>query len=395
MWYHRSVSAIGFLRGARRLPAAALWAACLVLAALTFWGCGQGPGDDGGSRHRLPVDPGSIPGGYGAGVNPTGDPIGGGEGYSRIVAPDSADYVVSTTAGLLAALSRASSGDVVYVEDGARINLTGREDIAVGRGVTLASGRGRGGSEGALLYADDTSASRFPSLIEIGQGGRVTGLRVRGPNGTTSRAFPLYTGLVAAGDDVEVDNCEIFNWPQAGAGVGSRHYAHFHHNHIHHCQADGFGYGVIVAGGTALIEANYFDYYRHAIAGARGYPASSYEARYNICGPNATNTAFDMHGGNDGPSWGFDEGPDAGVPAGGTVLIHHNTFQATGGNRISVGIRGVPVDTCQVYGNWTYWDEQYSEEVFKQYLEGLGLQPYVRMQVHDNWYGTGGPPAAE
>ena len=222
----------------------------------------------------------------------------------------------------------------------------------------------------------------------------MTGLRVRGPNETTTRTFPLYAGLVAAGDDVEVDNCEIYNWPEAGAGVGDQHYAHFHHNYIHHCQADGFGYGICVAGGTALIEANYFDYYRHAIAGTRGYPASSYEARYNIAGPHATNSVFDMHGGNDDPSGGFEDGPDADVPAGGTILIHHNTFQATGGSRISVGIRGVPAGTCQVYGNWTYWDSQHASDVFKQTVDNLGLEPYVRMSVYDNWFGAETPPAA-
>lgn len=369
---------------------------CLAAAGIMVAGCGghEPAGGSGGPSRTLPIDPGGIPGGYGAGVNPTGDPIGGGEGYSRMVTSASADRVVRTGAELLSALSGASSGDVVYVEDGAEIDLTGRTDIAVPAGVTLASGRGQGGSAGALLYADDTPASGFPSFVEIRSGGRVTGLRVRGPNGTTSRTYPLYAGLVAVGDDVEVDNCEVFNWPQSGVGVGDYHYGHFHHNYIHHCQAAGFGYGVCVSGGTALIEANYFDYYRHAIAGARGYPVSSYEARYNVAGPNATNTAFDMHGGNDDPSWGFDDGPDADVPAGGTIIIHHNTFQATGGNRISVGIRGVPTGACQVYANWTYWESQYSSDTFKQYVNNLGLKAYVNMSVRDNWYGEQAPPSA-
>ncbi len=392
--YHGNVSPTSLSHRAKWTVLAAAITLCVLVAVLAVAGCSGGPGDGGGTGRALPIDPDSIPGGYGAGVNPTGDPIGGGEGYSRMVTSGMADYVVSTGSGLLDALSRARSGDVVYVEDSAQIDLTGKKDIAVRAGVTLASGRGRSGSTGALLFANDTTASGFPNLIEIGSGARVTGLRVRGPNGGTSRTFPLYSGLVAVGDEVEVDNCEIFNWPQSGAGVGDHHYGHFHHNYIHHCQADGFGYGVVVSGGTALIEANYFDYYRHAIAGARGYPVSSYEARYNLCGANATNTAFDMHGGNDNPSWGFDEGPDADVPAGGTILIHHNTFQATGGNRISVGIRGVPTETCQVYENWTYWESRYSADVFKQYVQNLDLDAYVRMSVYDNWFGPETPPAA-
>ena len=364
-------------------------AVCLVVVVVAFAvrDQPQGPGDSDGTGRTLPIDPDSIPSGYGAGVNPTGNTIGGGAGYSHIVSRSSAQYVVSTRIALLDALSDASSGDIVYVEDSAQIDMTGLREISVPVGVTLASGRGWGGSEGALLYANDTSSSGFPSLVEIRSGGRVTGLRLQGPNGTTTRAYPLYSGLVAVGDDVEVDNCEIYNWPQSGIAVTEGHYGHFHHNHIHNCQADGFGYGVCVAGGTALIEANYFDYYRHAIAGTRGYPVSSYEARYNIAGPHATNTVFDMHGGNDNPSWGFDEGPDADVPAGGTILIHHNTFEATGGNSISVGIRGVPTNTCEVYQNWTYWDSRYSTDAFKQYLQNLDLDPYVNMSVYDNWYG--------
>lgn len=365
----------------------------LVAATLAAAGCGHSGPDSGGPARTLPIDPGSIPGGYGAGVNPTGDPIGGGAGYSRMVTSASADHIVRNAADLLKALSGASRGETVYVDDSAQIDLTGKTDIAIPAGVTLASGRGQGGSAGGLLFANDTTSSGFVTLIEIGSGGRVTGLRVQGPNATTSRLYPMYAGLVAAGDDVEVDNCEIYNWPQSGASVGDRHYGHFHHNYIHHCQADGFGYGICVSGGTALIEANYFDYYRHAIAGARGNPVSSYEARYNLAGPNATNTAFDMHGGNDDPSWGFNQGPDADVPAGGTILIHHNTFQAVGGNNISVGIRGVPAETCLVYENWTYWDQEHSADTFKQYVQNLGLKPYVKMSVYDNWYGANTPPA--
>jgi hypothetical protein len=139
-----------------------------------------------------------------------------------------------------------------------------------------------------------------------------------------------------------------------------------------------------------VVEANLFDYNRHSIMGTRDYPVSSYEARYNIVGPNATNTMLDMHGGNDSPSWGFADGPDASVPAGGTVLIHHNTFKSS--TQAAVGIRGVPSDACRVYNNWTYWPSSKSTATFIQRLENLGLKPYVKMSVYDNWYGTASPP---
>jgi hypothetical protein len=138
------------------------------------------------------------------------------------------------------------------------------------------------------------------------------------------------------------------------------------------------------------VEANLFDYNRHSIMGTRDYPVSSYDAYYNIIGSNASNTMFDMHGGNDSPSWGFSDGPDASVPAGGTILIHHNTFKSAA--QTNVGIRGIPATTCKVYNNWTYWPSAKSSTAFIQRLENLGLKPYVKMSVYDNWYGTTAPP---
>ena len=46
--------------------------------------------------------------------------------------------------------------------------------------------------------------------------------------------------------------------------------------------------------GAALIEANLFDYTRHAITGT-GRPGEGYEAAYNIHLGNTTNNIFDVH----------------------------------------------------------------------------------------------------
>ena len=74
--------------------------------------------------------------------------------------------------------------------------------------------------------------------------------------------------------------------------------AYIHHNNIHHCQRSGLGYGVALDEADAIIEANLFDWCRHAIAGT-GSPGTSYEARYNIHLENASSHCFDMHGGGD------------------------------------------------------------------------------------------------
>lgn len=134
---------------------------------------------------------------------------------------------------------------------------------------------------------------------------------------------------------------------------------YFHHNHIHHCQMNGLGYGIGVNdGAVCLIEANYLEYCRHAIAGD-GNVGTGYEARYNIFGPNfIANYAFqvDMHG-KPNPS-----GP--GTIAGDTIRIHHNTFMATGHPAADqmgplginpIRIRGVPRVGAYVDHNWFYY----------------------------------------
>jgi len=324
---------------------------------------------------------------YGADANPTGNPIGGGTGYSDIIDSSAAKYTVSTKSQLLSALSSATSGQIIYVADSAQIDLTGSNRIAVPAGVILASGRGRSSSSGGLIFTNDTTLTYQYPLFKLSDGVRVTGLRMRGPSGevgTYSQEY-LYSGLAVSSDaDAEVDNCEIYNWPLAGVGVGDGAYGYFHHNYIHNCRRAGFGYGVAVCGGSALVEANLFNYNRHSVMAARGYPVSNYEARYNIF-ETGCNTAqsCDVHGGNDVY--------DASVPAGGTILIHHNTFKAIWN---ALNVRGIPSNQVSVYKNWALHDpdDWGPYEVFMQSLDNLGYTPYVRMTVYDNWYGTTPPP---
>jgi hypothetical protein len=343
-----------------------------------------------GAYSFVQTSPAQAAAAYGAGANTTGNPIGGGVGYSKTIAQSAAKYVVDTKSELLSALSSATSGQIIYVADSAQINLTGSDRISVRAGVILASGRGINGSSGGLIYTSDTTLTYQYPLFRLSDGARVTGLRLRGPSGevgTTSQKY-LYSGVAAvSGADVEVDNCEIYNWPLAGVGAGEDSYVYVHHNYIHNCRRAGYGYGVAVCGGSALVEANLFNYNRHSVMAARGYPVSNYEARYNIF-ETGCNTAqsCDVHGGNDVY--------DASVPAGGTILIHHNTFKAIWN---ALNVRGIPANQVSVYKNWALHDPHdwspYS--VFMQSLGNLpGHTPYERMEVYDNWYGTTAPPLA-
>jgi hypothetical protein len=289
--------------------------------------------------------------GFGAEVNPTGDAIGGGKGYRRLVTES--DYQVKTLEELLTALKKAKAGQVVYIDDKAEINVTGEQKIVIPGGVTVASRRGRGGSEGALLYSDELATS--PLFLAGGEKVRVTGLRLRGPDQKrrTEQMRKLYKegryysipnsdGIISSYPGLEVDNCELWGWSHAGVFLkrGALK-AHIHHNNIHHNQRSGLGYGVCLDQADALIEANLFDWCRHHIAGT-GRPGTSYEARYNLVLENANGHSFDMHGGRDRK-----DGTDI---AGDSINIHHNTFRA-----ISVRafvIRGRPQQSAQIHRNW-------------------------------------------
>jgi len=288
---------------------------------------------------------------FGAEANPTKDPIGGGKGYRRIITRG--NYQVDSLAELLSALKKAKSGQVVYVNDQAEIDLTGHKEIVIPAGVTVASGRGRENSPGALLYSTDLATS--PLFIAGGEKVRITGLRLRGPDQQRRTqqmqelhrqgryySIPNSDGIICSYPSLEVDNCELWGWSHAAVflkrGCSG---AHIHHNYIHHNQRSGLGYGVCLDRSCALIEGNLFDWCRHHIAGT-GRPGTSYEARYNLVLENASGHSFDMHGGADRK-----DGTDI---AGDWIKIHHNTFRATGVRAIV--IRGKPRQKADIHHNW-------------------------------------------
>ncbi|MDD3927196.1 MAG: LamG domain-containing protein, partial [bacterium] len=277
--------------------------------------------------------------------NPTGSPVGGGAGYQNMVSANQADYTVASESELLNALASAISGQVIYVDDAAQVDMSGESSLIIPAGVTLAGGRGQniGGaiSQGGLIYTSQYNT--YPLFLAGGTGVRVTGLRLRGPyseRGTVeiSRAIDTsYNGL-------EVDNCELWAWSHVAIylihGTDAADKPYIHHNYIHHCQRDGYGYGVVVSHAYATIEANLFDWCRHAIAGS-GYADSGYEARYNLVLENANSHSFDMHG-------RYEVGEPDDV-AGDWIWIHHNIFRAT--HQRAIAIRGVPASWAKIEHN--------------------------------------------
>jgi hypothetical protein len=271
------------------------------------------------------------------------------------------DYTATTAAELAAALANATSGQVVFVPGTAHINLDGMH-VSIPAGVTLASDRGHSGSAGGRVYwtAHTGPSSNNYMIVANGNQVRVTGLRLEGDYGGTSRlsdiGYQEHSGMDGSIYSIEVDNCEIFNWPVYG--VVSRWEesygtplttnstvtnAYVHHNYIHDIQSDGYGYGVGVRGGHVTVEANIFDWNRHCIAAA-GYPDESYEVRYNIHFGHSSywNVGVyyhlvDVHAYPHHPG---DSYQSADQRIGDYYYIHHNTFQNL--PQYAVGIRAVP-----------------------------------------------------
>ena len=273
---------------------------------------------------------------FGCEANPTGDPIGGGEGYSDI--RTSGDFTVTTKEELLAALKEAQPGQVIFVPDGVEIELTGTMSIQIPGGVTLAGTRGLNGSPGARIFTQQRSGTQF---LTAGDEVRITGLRFEGPFGGTERTAQNATFFNVRHFRPEIDNCEIYNWNIQGvySSLGASQ-VQVHHNYIHHCQRSGYGYGVVVYSSDVYIIANKFDYCRHHVA-AGGRPGCSYEAAWNLIMPNCTSSCLDMHGGRD-------RGDNTDV-AGDWMDIHHNTFQ---GPQRAIGIRGRPSQGAEIHHNW-------------------------------------------
>ncbi|MFA7175137.1 MAG: hypothetical protein WC340_17320, partial [Kiritimatiellia bacterium] len=102
------------------------------------------------------------------------------------------------------ALSKARLGEVIYILPHAEIDLTGMTNITIPGGIVIAGNRGQNGSPGPLLYSNQLNT--LPLFQVMGEGTRVTGIRLRGPD----PAAPDSIGINLLASRTEVDNCEIY-----------------------------------------------------------------------------------------------------------------------------------------------------------------------------------------
>jgi len=265
----------------------------------------------------------------------------------------SGDVTVETVADLIEALSSAQIGETVFIRGSARLDLTKQGLLVVPPGVRLASDRGADTSSGAFLYTNDLSAT----LFKAGDGASFVGLNLMGPD-PERRGYqmqwlfeeqgaeniyrvPTATGIEVEGDNVRIENCEIWGWSRAGVAFeeGSKGGV-VRHSFFHHNRRRGLGYGVSVDASEALIESNLFDWCRHAVA-STGRPGSGYEARYNFVLENANGHSFDVHGGAD-----REDGTNT---AGSWAKIHHNIVVQT--THPAISIRGLPLEEIEIHTN--------------------------------------------
>ena len=86
-------------------------------------------------------------------------------------------FRVDTVDGLIDALKKARSGQVVYIDDSAQIDMSGHERILIPKGVTLASGGDAHGLGGALVFSN--AVKTYPLFQTGGKNVRVTGMRIQ------------------------------------------------------------------------------------------------------------------------------------------------------------------------------------------------------------------------
>jgi len=306
--------------------------------------------------------------------------LGGGKMYKQKIIK-SGDVIITNKASLFANLKRAKTGQTLYIQDDIRLDLSGHKLIKIPAGVTMASGRGKNKSNGALIYSN--TPDTYPLFITGGAGVRISGIRIQGPDSLRRTkelkkldkigkfySKPNSSGIRIIHDNCEIDNCEIFSWTHSGVHIKKNaKNAYIHHNYIHHNQRHRLGYGISIYEGFAKIRYNVFDWNRHHIAGS-GLPNCGYEASYNLVLQNASSHAFDMHGGGDRK--------DGTNIAGDKLSIHNNTFYLK--DQKSIVIRGIPAQSAEIYNNEFIIENQ--ETAFKQiYAKG-------NIKFYNNVYGV-------
>lgn len=288
-----------------------------------------------------------------------GEPVGGGNGYSKVTTSKGATFILSpniTGPSFISTVQNATFGDRIFLPSTAVVDI-GSTTLIIPEGVTICSDRGFNGSAGAIIktnYISGNGASITPRSNV-----RISGLRIRGgsqdygSDGDGNKRI----GIVLAGyDNFELDNCEVTGWPGGGiyigllgSGLQSNNNNRIHHNFIYWNKGAGLGYGVSIDNGYAVIYKNVFMGNRHDItcSGYRNSNNTGYEAYCNTIKTGGIGNNFDSHG---------EQGDD--LPNASTFFyIHHNYFEDIGedrvnpDNKINILIRGRPDNQCRIEHN--------------------------------------------
>lgn len=274
--------------------------------------------------------------------------------------------------------------------EGANINVRGTIELGSARslvlksGVTLAGDRSRLGG-GPLLQTDDSDLAE-PVFIIRNPNVRITGLRLKGPNSSTESEHHGKGIQIAAVAEVEIDNCEIYGFPNAAIEVveldipptidplNMNLFPRIHDNYIHHNRMDEEGYGVVVSHGAfALIEQNTFNNNRHSIASG-GQPGSGYFSRKNYFLSQMDPERWGFYYGQHMDVHGTLDNGHGGI-AGEYFEISHNTVLGAQNSfeliRAAFKTRGTPIFGVDFIGNIV---EQHEEDAVAVYC-GLTNPP--------------------
>ena len=237
----------------------------------------------------------------------------------------------------------AIDGDIIYIDKGSVIDLTGLGMVTIRASITI-DGRGSKYAFGAPGKANEiksdggiiTTSSdgvmfkilagnvTFKSLVLQGQGNSNTGIYVLANYFTITKS-------------------ELYGWNTAITIKGPTQ-NEISHNYIHH-NNKGNGYGVLMSGpgGHAVINNNDFNWNHHAVSGGTktNDTQPGYTAKFNWLGPDSTGSDFDMHG-------CADYSDCSGNMSGRYLKIHDNVFT---GSVSHVVVRGVPTGYAHVYDN--------------------------------------------
>ncbi|PSQ37534.1 hypothetical protein BRD08_02445 [Halobacteriales archaeon SW_10_66_29] len=307
---------------------------------------------------------------------PSDEPVGGGAGYGDILTESDADVVVSTVSELERELSSATSGDVIFVDGDAELDVTNMH-VDMAAGVTLASDRGRDGSSGATLYNTSITEHNIRAY-----GGRITGLDVRGAYPGDDTTSDWGDRGIATYGPVEIDNCEVRGFSTAaiqcrGHDGGS---AHVHHCFIHNNNGNSRGYGVAVLGnsgrdgGVPRVNHCFFENDRHSVT-TDGGPGTGFISEYNHFSPTTWRWPSDAHQSGENDGYASD-----------VIVIRNCIFEATrerfgGGSDVQAhAARGPARESADVYQNWFFHNSDGEAISYSGGAEGS-------YSVYDNHYG--------